>query len=69
MLKLAADENFSQKIVRGLRRRRTDIDIVTVQESGIRGAGDPEVLTWAAQEGRMLLTHDVSTITKYALPL
>lgn len=27
---------------------------------------DPAVLDWAAQEDRILLTHDVSTITKYA---
>ena len=27
---------------------------------------NPTVLAWAAQELRILLTHDVSTITKYA---
>lgn len=29
-------------------------------------ADDPDVLEWAAQEGRILLTHDVKTITKFA---
>jgi hypothetical protein len=37
-----------------------------VQDVGLSGADDPTVLDWAAQEGRVLLTHDVSTITKYA---
>lgn len=33
---------------------------------GLSAADDPAVLEWAAQEGRVLLTHDVSTITRYA---
>jgi Domain of unknown function (DUF5615) len=66
MLRFAADENFNNDIVRGLRRRRPDLDIVRVQEAGLSGALDPDVLEWAAQEGRVLLTHDVSTMTRYA---
>ena len=34
--------------------------------AGLSGADDSAVLAWAAQEGRILLTHDVSTITRYA---
>ena len=30
------------------------------------GKDDPAILEWAAREGRVLVTHDVSTITKYA---
>jgi hypothetical protein len=66
MLLLAADENFNRNIVRGLRRRQADIDIVRIQDVGLSGADDPTMLAWAAQEGRVLLTHDVSTITHYA---
>lgn len=66
MLTLAADENFNNNIVRGLLRRRPDIDIVRIQDVGLSGADDPTVLAWAAEEGRILLTHDVSTITRYA---
>ncbi len=66
MLRLAADENFNADIVRGLLRRRPDLDIVRVQDVGLSGADDPTVLEWAAQEGRVLLTHDVSTLTRYA---
>ncbi len=32
MLRLAADENFDNNIVRGLLRRRPDLDIVRVQQ-------------------------------------
>ena len=66
MLLLAADENFNNDIVRGLLRRKPDLDIVRVQDAGLSGADDPTVLEWAAQERRVLLTHDVSTITHHA---
>ena len=66
MLKLLADENFDNTIVRGLLRRRSSIDIVRVQDVGLSGEDDPIVLAWAANEGRVLLTHDVATITRFA---
>lgn len=66
MLLLIADENFNNAIVRGLLRLKPDLDIVRVQDVGLSAADDPTVLEWAAQEDRILLTHDVTTITKYA---
>jgi predicted nuclease of predicted toxin-antitoxin system len=66
MISLAADENFNNNIVRGLLRRKPDLDIVRIQDEGLSGADDQAVLEWAAQKGRILLTHDVSTITHYA---
>ncbi|SRR5581483_10507515 len=65
MLKFVADENFNNDIVRGVRRRNEAIDIVRVQDEGLSGAVDPIVLEWAAQNGRLVLTHDVSTMTRY----
>ena len=66
MLRFAADENFNNNIIRGLLRRKPDVDILRLQDAGLSGASDPTVLEWAAQEGRVLLTHDVSTMTRYA---
>ena len=66
MLKLLADENFDNTIVRGLHRRNPTLDAVRVQDVGLIGKDDPTILDWAAQEGRILLTHDVATITRYA---
>jgi hypothetical protein len=66
VLRLAADENFNNDIVRGLLRRKPDLDIVRVQDAGLSGADDPEALEWAASEGRVLVTHDVSTLSKHA---
>ena len=61
MLPLAIDENFNNDIVRGLLRRRPELDLVRIQDAGLAGADDPTVLDWAAQESRVLLTHDVSS--------
>ena len=66
MLLLAADENLNYNIVRGLLRRFPHLDIVRIQDADLSGADDPTVLEWAAQEGGILLTHDVETITFYA---
>jgi predicted nuclease of predicted toxin-antitoxin system len=66
MLKLLADENFDNTILRGLLRRQSDIDIVRVQDIGLSGKDDSTVLAQAAEENRVLLTHDVATITRYA---
>lgn len=66
MLRLAADEDFNGDIIRGLKRQTPDVDIVRIQDVALGGADDPTVLAWAAQEGRVLLTHDVTTMTRYA---
>lgn len=67
MLRLAADENFNADLVRGLRRRFPDIDLVCIQDVGLSGADDPTVLAWAARERRILLTHDVTTLVARAV--
>lgn len=66
MIRLLADENLDNTIIRGLLRRNPDIDIVRVQDINLSGEDDPIVLEWAANQGRILLTHDVATITRYA---
>ena len=67
MLRLAADENFNSDIVRGPLRRNPQVDIVRLQDAGLSGADDPSVLQWAADHGRALITHDISTLAKCAL--
>jgi hypothetical protein len=65
-MRLLADENFNGSILRGLIRRLPDLDIVRIQDVGLIHADDPTILAWAASEGRILLTHDVATVTAYA---
>ncbi len=66
MLRFAADENLNNDIVRGLLRRAPALDIMRIQDTELSGADDPTVLAWTAREQRILLTHDVTTITRYA---
>lgn len=66
MIAFAADENLNNDIVRALFRRLPELDLVRVQDTELSGSDDPSVLEWAAREERLLLSHDVATITKYA---
>lgn len=65
-MKFIADEDFNNRIVRGLRLRLQTIDLVRVQEVGLIGKHDTEVLEWAAREERLVLTHDAATMIDFA---
>lgn len=65
-MRFATDENFNGKVLDGLCTRLPDIDIVRIQDTELYSAPDPDVLAWAAQEGRILLTHDVQTLVNDA---
>ena len=66
MLRLLADENFNGDIVRGLLLRQPDLDLVRVQDVGLAGVDDPDILSWAAENNRIVLTHDRATVSDYA---
>lgn len=66
MLRFVADENFNYDIVRGLWRRQPDLDVIRTQDTEYYRSKDPRLLAWVASQQRILLTHDVRTITKYA---
>jgi predicted nuclease of predicted toxin-antitoxin system len=62
MLRLASDADVHGDIIRGLRRRVPEIDLIRVQDVLPEGALDPEVLAWAAGEDRVLVTNDRNTM-------
>jgi len=62
MLRLASDADVHGDIIRGLRRRLPDIDLVRAQDALPEGTPDPEVLAWAAAENRVLITNDRNTM-------
>jgi predicted nuclease of predicted toxin-antitoxin system len=64
-MKFLADEDFDNRILRGILRRLPGLDIVRVQDTEVATFADPDVLEWAAVENRVLLTHDVHTMTHY----
>ena len=65
MFKFSADENFDGRLFRGLRRGLPSLDLVRIQDEGLRSAPDPEVLDWCAAQGRLLLTHDIRTMPSF----
>ena len=69
MLRLLTDENFNNKIVRGLRLRLPQLDVVSVKHMGLAGSPDLLLLKWAAQNKRAMLTHDIRTMVPYAKEL
>lgn len=55
-LTLYFDEHVHRAIPAGLRLR--DVDVLTVQEDGRRGASDPKILDRATELGRVLFSQD-----------
>jgi len=65
MLHLLIDQDFDHDILRGLLRRIPRLNAVTALEIGMSEATDPQLLSWAAQEGRIIITHDRKTMPKH----
>ena len=65
-LSFVADHNFTEVILAGVRRRDKSVDILRVRQIGMQQTPDPEILEWAAQNGRVVLSHDVNTMESYA---
>jgi hypothetical protein len=57
-VRFQADADLNEIIVKATRRREPGIDIQTAPAAHLAGLNDQEVLTIAAQAGRLLLTHD-----------
>lgn len=51
------DENVSKAVTNELRRQK--VDVITVQEDGLMGAPDSDILDRATQLQRAVFTHDV----------
>jgi hypothetical protein len=69
MLRLLIDHDLDQDILRGLLQRVADLDAVTAHEVGLSEAPDPELLSWAAKENRLIVTHDRRTMPGHAADL
>ncbi|MCP9496149.1 MAG: DUF5615 family PIN-like protein [Pyrinomonadaceae bacterium MAG19_C2-C3] len=64
-IRFQADADFNEDIVTGVRRRVPQIDFQTAHDAMLRGITDPDVLSLAAREGRILLTHDRRTMPNH----
>ena len=64
-VRFLADANFNQKIVAGLLLREPLLDFALPQETIPERMGDPDVLDLAHSSGRILVSHDVTTMPRW----
>jgi predicted nuclease of predicted toxin-antitoxin system len=64
-VRFQADADLNEDIVAGVVRREPGIDFQTADEANLRGLPDPQVLALAAQENRILVTHDRRTMPRH----
>lgn len=66
-VRLVTDEHIAHKLLVGLRRIVDDVDVVRVQDVGLRTFDPPPtILAWAADAGRVLVTQDIRTMADFA---
>ena len=64
MIRFVADENFNFDVIAGVLRRNPDADFILLGEVGL-GAVDSVILEFAARNDRVVLTHDLSTMSDF----
>lgn len=62
MIRLLTDEDFRGRYAAALRARLPPESITRVQDVGLNGAADPEVLRFAAAQGFVVIGHDRRTL-------
>ena len=60
------DEHIDPALVRGLRARQPDLEVIRVHDVDLLGTDDRDILAWAAGDGRVFVTHDRNTVTGFA---
>ena len=61
MASFLTDQNFNGDILTGLLASEPTLDIVRAQDESLSQVPDEQLLAWAAEEGRVLFTHDKHT--------
>jgi len=64
-VRFQADADLHQMIVTALVRREPGVDFQTATAAGLGGLLEPQVLERAATEGRVLVSHDQSTMPQH----
>jgi predicted nuclease of predicted toxin-antitoxin system len=61
-IRFLADADLTQALVEGIRLREPALDFLSAVEAGLEGMSDHAVLDLAANQGRILVSHDTSTM-------
>ena len=65
MIRFLADASLRHAIVSGCVRREPAIDFLSAHRAKLEGMLDPDVLAIAADQGRILVTHDFPTMPRH----
>jgi hypothetical protein len=61
-----ADHDLNEHIIDGVGRREPALEFVRARDVGLSDKPDPEVLAFAADNGFLLVSHDVNTMPAQA---
>ena len=59
IVRFLADEDLDSDIIEGLLSREPAVDILDAKRAGLRGAKDQALLDVAAQQERIVVSHDL----------
>ena len=62
MLRFLADHNFSEIVIAQVLAALPNLDLVRARDIGMAQTPDSDILEWAANAGRIVLTHDIKTM-------
>jgi Domain of unknown function (DUF5615) len=64
-VRFLADADLNKAIMSGVLRREPSLDFLAAHAAQLRSMSDIEVLTLAAEQGRVLVSHDVGTMPSH----
>jgi hypothetical protein len=65
MICFLADADLNEGIVAGCLRREPTMDFLSANEANLEGVPDPKVLALAAEQDRVLVSHDCQTMPQH----
>jgi hypothetical protein len=65
MIRFLADADLNHAIVKGCRRQEPAMDFLSAKEANLEGVPDADVLAIAAEQDRILVTHDRQTMPRH----
>src|ERR1022692_4046840 len=65
MIRFLADADLNEGIVAGCLRREPTMDFLSAKAANLDGVPDPKVLALAAEQDRILVSHDFQTMPQH----
>ena len=65
MIRFLADADLNEGIISGCLRRAPTMDFLSANDADLQGVPDREVLRIAAEQDRILVSHDFRTMSQH----